>query len=253
MELLFGRRPPKRARALKLADYLTVVPAHLPVTDYLAAMDGGWEMLGNDVKGDCVAVTWANTRRLVSTTLGTAEYPNLSETLEFYATQNPDGQDNGMDIQTALEDLVQQGGPDGVNALGFAAVDFTNWSEVHAAIAIFGSVWTGIDVLQLNQTQFANHQPWAWEYGVQPIGGHSVVTGGYGDTSVDTGQLAGDQKFITWAQETSFTNNFWDHEVEEAWVVIWPEHLGSKEFTKGMNLKAFAADYQAITGSPFPK
>ena len=49
--------------------------------------------------------------------------------------------------------------------------------------------------------------------------------------------------FITWAQETSFTDNYWSREVEEAWVVLWPEHLGSEEFLAGVDLAAFAADY----------
>ena len=35
-------------------------------------------------------------------------------------------------------------------------------------------------------------------------------------------------------------------------MVIWPEHLGSKAFLAGVNLAAFAADYTAITGQPFP-
>ena len=74
MALMYGRRPPKRAPSLRLTDYLTgTVPAHPVYEDYLAALGGSWEMLGNDTKGDCVAVTWSNTRRLVSATLGTAE------------------------------------------------------------------------------------------------------------------------------------------------------------------------------------
>src|ERR1700691_5667614 len=113
-----GRRPPKRAPSLWLADYLTgVVPAHPVYEDYLAALNGGWQMLGNDTAGDCVAVTWANTRRLVSTALGTANYPTQAQVWTFYETQNPgfnpnggsntgpgSGDDNGMDIQTGLED-----------------------------------------------------------------------------------------------------------------------------------------------------
>ena len=37
--------------------------------------------------------------------------------------------------------------------------------------------------------------------------------------------------------------------VEEAWVVIWPEHLGPAEFLAGVNLTAFAADYAALPAS----
>jgi hypothetical protein len=229
-----------------------VVPAHPVAVDQLARLKGGWQMLGNDQYGDCVAVTWANVRRLVTATLTTETYPSMDQVIAFYKTQNPrfPSQDDGMDIQTALEYLVSHGGPDGVKALGFAQVDHTNVAEVQAAIAIFGSVWTGITVLDANQTEFGNGQPWDYVRGSQVDGGHSVLTGGYGTPG--KGALGGDERFITWAEETSFTDSFWQHEVEEAWVVIWPEHLGSKAFQAGVDLKAFAADYTAITGKAFP-
>jgi hypothetical protein len=247
-----GRRAPKRAPSLRLAHYLTGAVPSVPASeDYLAALRGGWQMLGNDQYGDCVAVTWANVRRLVTTTLGVPNYPTMAEVVTVYKTQNPGfpSQDDGMDIQTLLEYLVSHGGPDGVKALGFASVDASNAAEVKAAIAIFGSVWTGLNVLDANMDEFNAGQP--WDYSNSPLdGGHSVVTGGYGPPG--SGALGGDERFITWAEETSFTDAFWRNEVEEAWVVIWPEHLGSREFLAGVNLAAFAADYTAITGKPFP-
>ena len=249
----YGRRAPKRAAALQLKHYLTgVVPAVPADEDYLAALGGGWQMLGNDTYGDCVAVTWANVRRLVTATLtATANYPTMDQVIAVYKTQNPGfpGDDNGMDIQTLLEYLVSTGGPDGVRAAGFAAVDVANPAEVKAAIALFGYVWTGINVLQANMSEFSDGQP--WDFSNSPIdGGHSVVTGGYG--APGAGPLGGDERFITWAQETSFTDAFWTNCVEEAWVVIWPEHLANAEFLAGVNITQLAADYQAITGKPFP-
>jgi hypothetical protein len=249
---LYGRRPPKRAPALKLSRYLTgQVPDHPAAADYLSRLTG-WQMLGNDQYGDCVPVTWANTRRLVTAVLATENYPGQDQVFALYKTQNPNfpADDNGMDIQTCLEYLAYTGGPDGVKAVGFASVDYTNPDEVKAAIAIFGSVWTGINVQQAQQQQFSQGQPWDWVPGSPLDGGHSIITGGYGNPRA--GQLGGDEDFITWAQETSFTDNYWANGVEEAWVVIWPEHLGSKEFTDGMDLATFAADYTAITGKPFP-
>jgi len=267
----YGRRAPDPSRpALRLAPFLTgVVPAHPAFADYLARLTN-WLMLGNAEYGDCVVVTWANTRRLVTAVLSTENYPTLAQVYTLYETQNPGfpQQDNGMDIQTCLQYLVSHGGPDGVKAAGFAKVDYTNPAEVQAAIAIFGSVWIGINVQQAQENQFNAGQPWDWVPGAAVIGGHSVITGGYGpagtrtpraDPAVHpleelaaTGTLSGDEDFITWAQETSFTDNFWANGVEEAWVVIWPEHLGSKEFLAGVDLTAFAADYTAITGQPFP-
>jgi hypothetical protein len=249
---LYGRRPPKRAAAIQLGPLLTgVVPDHPPAVDYLATLSG-WQMLGNDQYGDCVAVTWANERRLTSTVLGTANYPTWPQVQAVYKTQNPGfpHQDNGMDIQTLLEYLVATGGPDGVKAVGFAAVDYTNEAEVQAAIAIFGCLWAGFSVQAANEQQFSAGQPWDYVPGSQIVGGHSVLIGGYG--TAGPGALGGDERFITWAAETSFTDNFWNHEMEECWAVIWPEHLGSREFLAGMDLAGFAAAYTALTDKPFP-
>jgi hypothetical protein len=244
--LKYGRRPPKNAPALRLASLLTGnVPAHPPADDY-GARFSGWQMLGNDQYGDCVAVTWANQRALVSTVLGGhIDYPDLTQVETFYKTQNPGfpAEDNGMDIQTALEELVNNGGPDGVKAVAFAKVDYTNRDELTAAHAIFGQVWYGVNVLAINQTEFGQGQPWDYDPTSKLDGGHSVDGVGYDPNDID---------FITWAQETKFTEAFRTHQVEEAWVVIWPEHLGSAEFLTGVDQAALATDYQTITGHPLP-
>jgi hypothetical protein len=242
MAYKYGRRPPKRAPALSLARFLTgVVPNHPPSEDYLRRLTG-WQMLGNDVAGDCNAVAWANTRRLVTAYLSTENYPTQAQVWQFYETQNPnfnpngtsqnDGPgssaDGGMDIQTGLEYLHANGGPDGVKALAFATVDPTNLAETEAALAIFGSIWLGIIVLDANQHEFSEHEAWTDVAGSAVDGGHAVMGGGYDQESgfqVD---------FITWAAETEFAASFWNGEaggkrlVEEAWVVIWPEHLGTQ-------------------------
>ena len=251
MDYRLGRRPPKGAPALMLGPLLTgKIPAHPASEDYLAALGGGWQMLGNDQYGDCVAVTWANVRRLVTAVIGPGErYPTMADVIEVYKTQNPGfpSQDDGMDIQTLLEWLVSTGGPDGVKALAFAKVDLSSKDEVEAALAIFGFLWTGINVQRANMDDFDAGRPWDYHPGSPVEGGHSVVSGGY------TGAASGaDERFITWAAETSFTDAFWAREAEEAWVVIWPEHLGTGTFEQGIDQKALADAYTALTGRPFP-
>lgn len=260
-----GRRPPKRAPAIRLSRILTgTVPDHPAAVDYLAALGGGWSILGNDRAGDCCAVTWANIRRLVTATLASEDYPSQDEVWQLYRTQNPDFDPNGgpdtngpgspadagMEIQLLLEDLHRAGGPDGVKAVAFAKVDHTNADEVRAAIAIFGYVWTGVVVTAANMDEFGAGEPWDYVRRSAVEGGHSVITAGYGPPGA--GPLAGDARIITWAQETSFTDTYWAHEVDECWVVLWPEHLGSREFLQGVDLTALAADYQSITGRPLP-
>lgn len=261
-----GRRSPKRAPVLRLGPMLTgTLPAHPASADYLAALGGGWQMLGNDQAGDCVAVTWANVRRLVTSTLAAApSYPSQAEVWEVYKTQNPDFDpsgdpdvngpgspaDNGMDVQTLLEYLVKTGGPDGVKAVAFAAVNPKDQDEVKAAVAIFGYVWTGVTVAQNNQQEFGAGQPWDYDPSSPQEGGHSIVTGGYGPPGA--GPLGGDERFITWAAEASFTDSFWANSVEECFAVIWPEHLGTREFLQGVNAAQLAADYKAVTGRDLP-
>lgn len=242
----FGRKTPKNAPAISFRAILSgTIPPHPSAEDYGQAFTG-WQMLGNDRYGDCVAVTWANQRALVSTVLaGKTEYPNQTEVFDLYKTQNPNfpSQDNGMDIQTALEYLVNSGGPDGVKALAFARVDYSNVEELRAAHAIFGQVWYGVNVLNVNMTQFNQGQPWDYDPRSNIDGGHSITGVGYDSNYTD---------FVTWAQETKWTEAFRTHQIEEAWVVIWPEHLGSKEFQQGVDLNALATAYTQITGSPFP-
>jgi hypothetical protein len=179
---------------------------------------------------------------------------------QFYQTQNPgfdpsgtsdtDGpgsqDDQGMDIQTGLEYLHTTGGPDGVKAVAFAKIDHTDIAEVKAALAIFGGLWLGIQVLAANQDEFSQGQHWTDVAGSPIDGGHAILGGGY-----DT---ASDVEFITWAQETEFAKSFWNgvvnHSplVEEAWVVIWPENLGTTAFEQGVDQAQLVADYQALTG-----
>jgi hypothetical protein len=259
MAFKYGRRAPKNAPALQLSSFLSkAVPAHPRKVDHLAPFTG-WQMLGNDVAGDCNAVTWANMRRLVTGTLSTEYYPTQAQVWEFYQTQNPQFDpngsaqtngpgspaDNGMDVQTGLEYLQSNGGPDGVKAVAFAKVDHTKISEVEAALAIFGGLWLGITVLDANQQQFAEDEAWTDVHGSQIDGGHAILSGGF----------VPDITFITWAKETKFAPSFWDGVVdktplvEEAWVVIWPELLGSAEFLQGVDLTQLATDYQTLTGS----
>ncbi len=240
----FGRKPPKNTPSLALASYLTgVVPVHPASEDYLSRLTN-WQMLGNDQCEDCVAVTWANMRRLVTAALATENYPTMDQVVALYMTQNPNfpTQDDGMDIQTCLEYLNSSGGPDGTKVVAFAKVDFSNLDEVKAALAIFGCLWLGINVQQANMDEFASSQPWDYISGSPNEGGHSVLGGGYSTTPSD------DVRFVTWAKETGFTDNFWSKQVEEAWAVIWPEQLGTVEFEQGVNLAQLAADYQALTG-----
>lgn len=252
MAYRFGRKPPVNKPALMLASFMTgITPPHPDKVDYLAQLDH-WAMLGNDQYGDCVAVTWANVRRLVTAKLSVEDYPDMNQVEALYKTQNPtfdpsspgDSGDQGMSIQLCLEHLTKD--VEGVRAICFAKVDHRNEDEVKAAIALFGYVWVGINVQAANMAQFDEGVPWDYIADSPIEGGHSIIVGGYNSDS------RRDENFITWAKETAFTSDFWTHLVEEAWVVVWPEHLGTRSFQQGVNVTALADSFTQLTGRPFP-
>lgn len=244
----YGLLPPKRAPALRLADFIKAIPEHPLEVDYLARLND-WKVLGNNQYGDCAWVAWANSRRFVTALLGQAEnYPTLEQVLEGYKTQNPGfpDEDNGTDAQTMLEYLHHNGGPDGVKLVAFASVDTSNLEEVKAAIYIFGSLILGIEVQGLNQQDFADGKPWDYHPNGQVEGGHAILSGGFAENSKN------DIRFITWGAETGMTDSFYDNLVNcprgEAWCLIWPENVGTKQFVEGIDMNTLSADYQALTG-----
>jgi hypothetical protein len=249
--LKYGRRQPKRTLSIKFVDILKALPDHPISEDYLSNLSN-WLMLGNDTYGDCAAVSWANSRRFISALLDKEEYPSLSEVYKLYKTQNPNfpNDDNGMDMQTMLEYLNKSGGPDGVKLVAFASVNTSNLDEVKAALYIFGGILLGIEVQNANQTDFDNGVVWDYHSGQPVEGGHAVLAGGY------LGRANSDVRFVTWGAETGMTDSFWQNLVDnsngEAWVLIWPENLGTKQFVEGINIDVLAADYQAITGRILP-
>jgi hypothetical protein len=245
-----GRRPPKNAPALRLGRYLTgLVPVHPATADHLARVPD-WGLYANDRYSDCGPVSAANERKLITRYLTAAELsPSQADVFDLYRRSgnpgfdpaDPSGPgDGGVDMQTMCEALAA-GGIGGVKPLGFAKVDHLDLGELDAAVAIFGSLLLGVT---LQQAQDAQTDSGLWDYAPSPTwGGHAVLAGRY-----QSGRLG----VVTWGRTVEATARFLDRQLDEAWVVIWPEHVGDAAFLEGVHLADLAADYEALTGRPFP-
>ncbi len=246
-----GKRPPTPERKrLRFKDYFTgVVPAAPPATDYFNRVPT-WILGANDRFGTCGPTSVANDRLQVTTYLtGTPQVGTDDDVFDLYRRSgNPNfdpatgADDNGVNMQTMLEAVVS-GGFAGTKALGFAQVDHTNLEEMRAAIAIFGSLLLGV-VLEVPQQSQTGQRLWDYVPGAV-WGGHAIMNGRYSTPDGRTG-------VISWQLVVDATDAFLMHQLDEAWVVIWPEHLGSVAFLQGVDLATLAADYEALTGRPFP-
>ncbi|TCO57159.1 hypothetical protein [Actinocrispum wychmicini] len=253
MTYALGRRPPKDAPALHAGRFLRLdtAPAHPTTVDHLSNIRD-WALYANDRFGVCGPAATANLRKQVTKYLTDHETsPTLADVFDLYRRSgNPDfdpatgADDNGVDLQTMLE-AVHAGGIGGTTCLGFAKVDVANLDEVRASISIFGSLLLGVNLEVAQQTQTTTG---LWDCTPSNVwGGHAVLAGRY--SSATRGD---DIDVITWAEIIGTTDAFWERQVEEAWVVIWPEHLGTAAFQAGVDVAALASDYLALTGRPFP-
>lgn len=243
-----GLLAPKGAPALKLASFLTgVVPAHPAVADNLALVQA-WILGANDKYGVCGPVAVANNVLQVTTYLSdTPLVVTQADIFDLYRRSgNPDfdpatgAGDRGVDMQTMLEALLA-GGIGGKKPIAFAQVEGID--EVRAVISIFGGSLFG---LNLEEAQKAQTVTGTWDDvpGSPPWGGHAVLGGDYVCQPPQPDRLG----LISWAEEIETTDAFLGHELGQAWVVIWPEHLGTKQFQEGISLDGLKAAFKALTG-----
>lgn len=227
---------------------------HNPAADHFAKV-GDWGLYANDKFGDCGPTSVANLVKLITKYLSTAEWsPTQDDVFDLYRRSgNPDfdpvtgAGDNGVDMQTMLEALLE-GGIGGRKPLAFAKVDHANQDELLAAIEIFGGVLLGVDLKEAQDEQ-TNRGLWDYVPGSPEWGGHAILAGRYADKAGTRSDRTG---VVTWATLVDFTEAFRTRQVQEVWVVIWSENVGTVQFKEGIDEQTLADAFKTLTGRDFP-
>lgn len=241
-----GKAPPVDKPKLRLARLLTgQVPVHPSGADFLGSTDYGLD--GNDQYGVCVPTSYDNYRRLSTAVFfGSAVEASQDQIFSWYKTQNPgfdpvnynEANDQGMVIQDFLNMLVKTG-----EIVAFAAVDTSDLEELKAAIFLFLGLICGVNLKRAQDDQL-NGAPPVWDAVMSgDWGGHAIMLGAYEENGLDC---------ITWDMRVRMTANFISEQMDEAWVVIRPEHLANPEFRQGIDYSALAAGYRELTGRELP-
>lgn len=250
-----GLRPPDPDRpVLKFDRFWTgTVPAHPSSANNMSTVSD-WGMYGNDKFGTCGPACVGNFIKYLTKDLtGTEVSPSVNDAYDLYRRSgNPTfnattgAGDNGVSMAVMLGALTS-GGIGGMHSIAYAKVDQTNLNAVKAAIAIFGGLLLGIN-MQTSQQSQTNANPPLWNYSQSAAwGGHAVVAGKY------TGASSGaDVGVVSWGKSIGTTDSFWTHQVQEAWAVILPAHLGTTQFIQNIDTATLNADYLALTGNPGP-
>lgn len=252
-----GRRPHDPARpTLRMSRLLSGrVPAHPPTVDHVNRVTT-WGMLANGEYGDCGPAAVVHDRMLTERYLLGVDFPgSATDALDLYKRSgNPrfPRDDNGVVLADMLAEVHKVGvGPvgDRIRSVAYAQVNVHDLDEVRAAVAIFGSLLLGVDLLDVQQDQTDAGGPWDLVTGSPTWGGHAVLAGRY---SGDTADHHADLGVVTWGEVVGLTDAFWQAQVSEAWVVIWPEILSNPGFLAGVDQGLLAADYADLTGTVLP-
>ncbi|HEY4895214.1 MAG TPA: hypothetical protein VII01_03915 [Solirubrobacteraceae bacterium] len=242
-----GLLPPIPGRPRLSLALTGVVPTH-PTAFNAFSKIPSWPMDGNDQYGDCVLAAIAHNLTLVTTWLGSAPVvPTTAQCLTLYSqSSNPPfdpvtgANDYGTVAQFALEALAQHGIA-GRKPVAFATVP-NDLESLRAATAIFGSV---LFMVTIDAAQEYPARLWDSVPGSSYVGGHGVMGGRYSEAPDRMG-------LVTWGYIADMTDAFIASQLGETWVVIWPEHFGTKAFQQGVDLATLAADYKALTGRTLP-
>lgn len=258
-----GLKPTDEDRQRRLIRFSEVATGEVPhplVADNMARVST-WGLYQNNKYGDCGPVSVANLYRLVSAYLGGGQFDfSDEEVFDLYRRSgNPNfnpqtgADDNGVDMTVMLSALVGAGigiGERNRKPVAFASVDAANIEEMRAAVAIFGGVLWGSELQQAQEGQFTGHQAWDYVSTSPDWGGHATMTGRYSD---DPNDRLDRMTTVTWGTPTECTNSFLRHSVQECYVVVWPENLGTQQFQEGVNLDALARYFEDLTGKQLPR
>ena len=238
MARFLGKRPPVNRPTLRMADYFRVekLPDHPPVNQPPPV---DWPMDYNDMAGVCVVASVDHSLQAVAHHLGLRRGNwTEQEILALYRTQNPDfhdfsqggtDADQGMVIQTFLEELVRRG-----EIVAFGRVDHDDAELLRAASYIGLSVVTGSMLQEAQATQ----KVWDYVRGSQSWGGHAMNTVGY------TPEY---QYTITWGECLPMTDEFVSQQMDEAWMILTQPMINHPHFRNAFDLDGFAAAVRDLT------
>lgn len=211
-----------------------------------------WPMYGNDQWGDCTCAAVGHiVNQLTFYGSGTEVQPTDADVLGMYSRvtgfdpKRP-STDQGAYCQDVLADW-RKNGIAGHKITAYAAVDVGNLTEVKQAIALFGTVYIGLNVPQSAMDAFNAGKVWDVVKRSPSLGGHCVPVGAY-DTA--TKLISG----VTWGSEFQMTESFWKANVDEAWVVLDADGLNraGSYFAGAPSFYDLGVQFAALTGDPNP-
>ncbi len=227
------KRSPNDPRTLLYKNYgqLPLVPSSLMVT-----RQSKWDLLGNDLYGDCVEADMGHESQIYGQTISLSDVLDAYHGITGFNINDP-ASDQGTNWLDALK-YWKAIGIGGHRIDGYMGVNPKIYLEMREATYLFGGLHLGLNLPLSAQAQTGklwqcktgpNAKPGSW-------GGHAVPIIGYSRTRIFV---------ITWGMVQAMTNGFFNTYCDEAWATLsgdWASRMPN-----GFNLAQLQADLLQFT------
>lgn len=259
MPLMLGKRPKKTDRLKRTIQFRDILVPNMPralaAVDYSAGVQ--WDMLGNDVAGNCAAAMILHVIKGWLQLTGKADDITTADAIALYvAVSGREGaaydpatgaNDNGLCILDVLN-FMRTDGIRGHKIGAFAEVDPRDFEHIKLAIELYrGGLCIGLMLPTTAQNQDT------WDVTPETVpgswGGHAVDGAGYGIFPV-LGYDADGVTIITWGSPKRLTWAFFALCCDEAYVVWAPECLEDGKGPTGIDQAGLLQLLAAVGSNP---
>lgn len=240
-----GKRPARKGSIkLRTGEYI-IRPITLPRSFGYINNRIDWQMLGNDVCGNCVVAGAAHETMLMNNAVGRGITPFDDHTViaEYMSSSGWNGvQDDPSDIGLDMQEFASIRRKRGIkDSLGkthkiLAYTSIVGINELLQSCYMFGMAGVGIMLTQKAMEQFDRREPWTLDNDTSPVlGSHYLPCVGRNSH----GHLV----FITWGRLHAASPEFVYRYMDEAVAYISEEFLNSKGLTPRLfNLEKLKSD-----------
>lgn len=241
-----GRKPAVHdPRVMRLSEVVPSILHYNPSSECMRSSEIPTWLLGqNDKIGDCSSVAIANILLGRSTFAGHTTTPTTADILSFYERfgyiPGNAATDQGATLIECLQSWISKGYPvrgTTNKLLGYAAIDPHNHTLMRSAIDIFGDVYIGVTLDEVQQTQTT----WDYVAGSPTWGGHCV--------SLNAFSQDGLYRVTSWAEWLPVTKTFIDQQCDEAYVLLDDISITKAQMTfSDWNMAALATSIKSLGG-----
>jgi len=242
MKFKLGKHPPRHdPRTFKLEKYLTALPPYPSAINWSRNVPA-WGMMDNDSLGDCTCAAAGHMEMLWTSQSGIEYVPADADIVSAYSQisgyqPGNEATDRGANMLDVLN-FWRNAGISGHKIAAYTQVNPQSFSQVSAALYLFGGLYVGVNLPQSAMDATEVSQCWGNTEDENIIGGHAINLVAYDPWTVAC---------VTWGQIQLMTWSWLVKYADEAYAPLSADWLSATgQSPSGFNQQQLTQDLNAL-------